>query len=31
MIKEKYTSLCLALQFGGANTTEYTQSLGAIV
>jgi hypothetical protein len=31
MIKEKYTPLCLALQFGGINTIEFTQSLCAIL
>ncbi len=29
MIKEKYIQLCLAHQFGGINTIEVTQSLGA--
>jgi len=27
MIKEKYKQLCLARQFGGINTIEFTQSL----
>lgn len=27
MIKEKYTQLCLAHQFGGINTIGFTQSL----
>jgi len=30
MIKEKYKQLCLARQFGGINTIEFTQSLAAI-
>jgi len=30
MIKEKYKQLCLARQFGGINTIEFTQSLYAI-
>jgi len=30
MIKEKYTQLCLAHQFGGINTIGYTQPLCAI-
>jgi len=30
MIKEKYKQLCLARQFGGINTIEFTQSLGFI-
>ncbi len=29
MIKEKYEQLCIAQQFGGINTIEYTQTLGA--
>jgi len=30
MIKEKYKQLCLARQFGGINTIEFTQSLAVI-
>jgi len=30
MIKEKYKQLCLALQFGGVNTIEFTQTLALI-
>jgi len=30
MIKEKYKQLCLARQFGGINTIEFTQSLAEI-
>lgn len=30
MIKEKYKQLCLALQFGGINTIEYTKTLYTI-
>ena len=29
MINEKYIQLCLAHQFGGINTIEFTQSWGA--
>jgi len=29
MIKEKYKQLCLARQFGGINTIEFTQTLWA--
>jgi hypothetical protein len=27
---KKYTQLCLALQFGGINTVEFTQTLAVI-
>jgi len=30
MIKEKYKQLCLARQFGGINTIEFTQMLAPI-
>ena len=30
MIKEKYKQLCIAHQFGGINTIEYTQTMCSI-